>query len=200
MIIKDDAQYYAKPPYIVRYDKKNHKTYIMKLVSDNMIRDIENISYKDFIYKIRLRNYTPHNINNYDAVIYLNNEIEVLENGTIINPLRSIREIIGENFQKNGNEFIESYDSGYLFLVRDFQLYNTGFSFKDYKATPRDSVEIDVDGEYAYFKYSDNIVKKKLGKTRYTTADTLDKLWEIADINTDKEMHYYKSGDVPDLK
>lgn len=113
---------------IIRID--NHNKIFTKTIDDyKLSRDIDSISYKNGVYRIKLKE-TPE----YKYNLYLNNVINVKEDGTIINPLKIIemsdpsRNQI-KRFIKDGNSFLMSNFK--LYLLKDDQVYSTELSYNE---------------------------------------------------------------------
>lgn len=133
----------------------NGKKIFIKNLDSRLLRDIDNISYNNDIYKIKLKE-TPE----YEQNLYLNDEINIKEDGTIINPLKIIkinncsRNSI-KKFKKYGHDFVKIDEI--LYLLDDNQLYSTDFSFKE----GEHDIQI-IDNENYYLKYlkTERIIKK----------------------------------------
>lgn len=139
---------------IIRID--NHNKIFIKTIDDyKLSRDIDSISFKNGVYRIKLKE-TPE----YKYNLYLNNIIEVKEDGTIINPLKIIemsdssRNPI-KRFKKDGNSFLVSNYN--LYLLKDDKVYSTELSYNE----KEQDVKI-IDNENYLLKYlkAERTIKK----------------------------------------
>lgn len=144
---------------IIRID--NHNKIFIKTIDDyKLSRDIDNIGYKNGVYRIKLKE-TPE----YEYNLYLNNVINVKEDGTIINPLKIIemsdssRNPI-KKFKKDGNTFlISNYN---LYLLKDDQVYSTELSYNE----KEQDIKI-IDNENYQLKYLK--LERKIKEYNYYT-------------------------------
>lgn len=133
----------------------NGKKIFIKNLDSRLLEDIDSISYNNGVYKIKLKETLE-----YEHNLYLNDEIRVKEDGTIIEPLKVIK-IDNHNrnpikkFKKYGHDFVKIGDI--LYLLDDNQLYSTDFRYKE----GEHDIQI-IDNENYYLKYlkTERIIKE----------------------------------------